>query len=100
MARVLLAGEFDLDNEAALTDALAEVIADPTVGEVLVDMGDLTFIDSSGLRSVVLAHEAAQDAGKRLALVAPRPGVRRILQIVALTELIDDRGHAAPTDPM
>jgi anti-sigma B factor antagonist len=89
-ARVLLAGEFDLNSVAALSDALAEPLADATVDHVLVDMSETTFIDSSGLRALVLAYEAALDAGKRFALVDPQRGVRRLFEIVGLTQMLDD----------
>jgi anti-anti-sigma factor len=87
-ARVLVTGEFDLDNAPALSAALAKALAD--VDHVVVDLSGMTFMDSSALRAIVLAYEAALDVGKRLTLVNPQPPVRRIFEIVELSRMLDD----------
>jgi anti-anti-sigma factor len=90
VALIRLAGEFDLNNSDALANALTVTVSDPGVVQIRVDMGGTTFMDSSAIRAVALAYEAAQDRGKPLALVNVQHSVRRIFEIVELAHLIAD----------
>ncbi len=48
---------------------------------VIVDMGETETIGASGLRALMIAHRAARDAGKVLAVAAPAPLIREIFAI-------------------
>ena len=88
VALIELAGEFDLAGiqtfEAELTKLEAE---SPAV--IVVDLSRLRFMDSSGLRALVVADQRAQKAGRRLAIVPGPPGVRRVFEITQLDERLD-----------
>src|SRR5207247_2497768 len=73
-------GEFDLAGVEHFESVLAKVEAEsPQV--VVIDLTDLEFMDSSGLRALVMADRRARKAGRRLALVpGPRP-VRRVCEL-------------------
>ena len=97
--RVLeLVGEFDLSGVTSFEQELAR---DPSMDEntLVLDLRGLTFIDSSGLRAVVMADHQARAEGKRCLLVR---GSRRISRVFDLTgvgerlELVDDLPDAAP----
>lgn len=55
-------------------------------GDVGLDLSGVTFIDSSGLRIIVAAHQALEDAGHRLELHNSSEAVRRLLEITGLTD--------------
>lgn len=79
-----LTGELDL---ATAPDVLAAVEAetnDGGPGRLVLDMSAVSFIDSTGVRTLL---EANRLAGEDLSLLAPSPAVTRVLE---LTEL---RGH-------
>jgi anti-anti-sigma factor len=83
-----LTGEFDLAGVPKFDAALAQVeAAAPRV--LVVDLNDLAFMDSSGLRSLVMADERARKAGRRLAIVPGPPVVRRVFEITKLDERLD-----------
>jgi anti-anti-sigma factor len=49
-----------------------------------VDLGDVTFIDSSGLRVLVRHHQDRQRNGGRLDIVGPSRAVQRLFEISGL----------------
>ena len=54
----------------------------------MIDLSDCTFLDSSALRTIVVANRAAEEGGGSLALVAPSPATRRVLDIASLDRVI------------
>ncbi|MEO7371908.1 MAG: STAS domain-containing protein [Ilumatobacteraceae bacterium] len=75
-----LSGEIDAHTAPQLSAALAEL---PT-GEALVDMGEVSFMDSSGLRVLIEAAARARDAGGDLVIVHSTPGITRLVEISGL----------------
>ena len=92
--RVLLVAEGDIDLATAgiLRDALARALEDSA--SLVVDVGGVGFIDSSGLNALVWGHWEAQKAGGSLRLRRPSPMLCRLMEITALNSLllIDDDG--------
>jgi anti-sigma B factor antagonist len=93
---IRLRGELDLSNAQALEAELGAAFADGR-GEILVDMRDLTFIDSTGIAIVVSALGHAD--GQRLRfLPSPAPAVSRVLHLTGVEErlpLADGAGDGA-----
>jgi anti-anti-sigma factor len=85
-ARVALSGECDLAARdqcvAALTGA---VEAAPSV---VVDLGALTFLDSSGVHALVTAHRAAVGRGGRLSVVNAAGMVAHVLEVTGVSTLL------------
>jgi anti-anti-sigma factor len=79
--RFSLAGELDMASTAAVDEAMAK--ADGP-GDVVFDMSELTFIDSSGVLALSKAAERVEDGS--LILRQPTPAVRRVLDLVGLTQ--------------
>src|SRR3954452_8443546 len=65
---VTLRGELDLAAAADLEPALAELLEGP-YDVVALDLRELDFLDSSGLRLVVMARNRLLDEDRRLVLV-------------------------------
>ena len=90
-ARALVAveGELDLATAPALEDAVMARLLDG--GHVLLDLGGLEFMDSTGVRVIVSAHRAAQEHGGRFMLVRTPPDgpVGRVLRISGLDGVLD-----------
>ncbi len=86
---MVLQGEIDLAAERPLIDEVDAVVgASPDVIVVL-DLGDVAFIDSSGVRALLLLRRAH---GDRVILGARSEAVQRVLDIAGLAELFaDDR---------
>lgn len=73
---LVLAGEIDSYTAPDLADLLAKY---PDVD--VVDLRDVSFIDSSGLRVLVEVHQQRNDADRTLTLRSPSPAVQRLLEI-------------------
>jgi anti-anti-sigma factor len=91
-ARVLrLTGEFDLAGVEAFDRELHRT---PRSGEetVVLDLRELTFIDSSGLRAVLMADREARAAGRHCLIVRGPDRVNRVLELTGVEhrlELVD-----------
>jgi anti-sigma B factor antagonist len=85
--RVILAvaGELDLASVAALQAALDELRAAGWENIVL-DVRELTFIDSMGLSLLLDAERAARQGDARFAIVDGSPAVARLLEVVGLSD--------------
>jgi anti-sigma B factor antagonist len=91
--RVAITGEVDMATVSQLREALDE--ADKRgFGEVVIDLAGLTFIDSSGLRELVLAARRARRAGYPFTAVNPSHHIRRLFQLTALDKTI----YVSPAD--
>lgn len=76
-------GELDVSGVEELERALAEVeSAEPQV--LILDLREVTFLDSSGLRSLLAADRRAKAAGRRLAFVRGPEPVQRVFEIALL----------------
>jgi anti-sigma B factor antagonist len=76
---VTVGGEVDLLSAAKLAKALQAATAGSRARCLVVDMTDLTFIDSSGLGVLIAAQSRASALGDSVVLVQPPPLVRRLL---------------------
>lgn len=90
---LVVRGELDLATAPELEAAVTEGL--DAGKQVVVDLRELDFMDSSGLRVLVAAHARARRAGERFAIVRPRPGsaVARIIDIAGIESelgLIDE----------
>jgi anti-sigma B factor antagonist len=85
-ASVKVSGEVDIQSSQVLHEHLQEVL-DTGTSSIIVDLGDVTFLDSTGLRVLIAAFQRCQRAGGELRIVSPQPNVRRVLEITGLTDL-------------
>ncbi len=69
-AVVTLRGELDMADAVTVATALTEVAAREPL--IIVDLGDLEFIDSSGVAALEGGRTQARQAGGDLILAAPR----------------------------
>ena len=80
---VVPTGELDLATAPALESALARAFQEATE-QVVLDLRELEFIDSSGLRTLLTARRQAEDARRSFSLVAGHRGLERTLEIAGV----------------
>src|SRR2546423_6720409 len=85
---VTLAGEFDLAGVQQFESVLGKLEADAPE-TIVIDLSQLVFMDSSGLRALVMADQRAQRERRRLAIVPGPPSVRRVFEITQLHDRLD-----------
>ena len=86
-APIVVRGEIDAATAPALTADLGRALATGS-GPVEVDLSAVTFIDSSGLRALIIARHEAEAVGNTLRIVATSDVVSRLLEVTGLTETL------------
>ncbi|MBG0561010.1 STAS domain-containing protein [Actinoplanes aureus] len=93
---VTLAGECDLSAREHLTAVLLDALT--RANAVFVDAAALTFLDSSGVHSLITAHHAAKNQGARVYVVNATGPVAAVLELTGLDTLLraptEERRHA------
>jgi anti-sigma B factor antagonist len=80
---IVVHGDIDVAGGPILEAAIRERERE---GPVVIDLGDVYFIDSSGLRSLLGASRRARDRGATVALRRVGSEVLRLLEITGTTE--------------
>jgi anti-sigma B factor antagonist len=97
--RVTVAGEIDCSTAPGLTACIDSLLAaEPR--EVVVDLTEVTFLDSAGLHALVSAHARATAAGARLRVLVATRAVLRPIEVTGLwdvlgAEMVDPGGGVA-----
>jgi anti-anti-sigma factor len=84
-AVLVLHGELDLASADLFHSEFerADIGAAPMV---VLDLEGLQFVDSTGLRMILSAHERARERGQEFAITPGSPQVRRLLTITRVGE--------------
>jgi anti-sigma B factor antagonist len=90
VASIALRGELDMATVPDLEGHLAPFESDG-VSSIMLDLRELTFMDSVALHSIIRARERAKTNGQRLILVGARPSARRLFELTCTEYLLDDR---------
>lgn len=90
VTRVIVAGELDLATSVDLDRVVEDAIDEPH--DVVIDLTDVDFLDSSALRVLVVRRRQRTDAGKRLILHAPSENVRRVVEMAGLETMFEPDG--------
>lgn len=85
-ARIRVSGELDIATAPELERELLQRLADPGCRDIVLDLQPVSFIDSSGLRVVLLGSREALAAGRRLRI---RPGDGQVLRVIELADVAD-----------
>lgn len=83
---VHVAGEVDLSSAPLLASKLREAVAGDgsRPAEIVVDLGEVSFLDAQGLAALQQAGRLAAQAGGKLSLARPSNMIRRLLGIAGL----------------
>lgn len=84
-----LAGDLDVETAPVLRHALAGIIEDQGNLAVRLDLGEMTFIDSTGLSVLLGTLRQLGEKGGHLTLANLRPSTRRVFEIVGFSTIFD-----------
>ena len=83
-----VSGELDMAATFRLEQDLERLYGEPGVRKLVIDLGDVEFIDSAGLGLLLATHAQLRAAEIQLELANPSRSVRRMLELTgAGTEL-------------
>jgi anti-sigma B factor antagonist len=86
--RVRPCGEVDLAT-AGLLDHQIQELWDSGWKEVIADLRDVTFMDSSGLHVLVAHHRRAATDGVRFSIIDGNGPVSRVLELTGIDQVLD-----------
>ena len=84
---VSFTGEIDLEHSPTARKALLDSIGRIRRGSIVVDLEAVSYIDSSGIASLVEAFQKARQQGTPFGLAVVSPAVRRVLELSRLDKV-------------
>jgi anti-anti-sigma factor len=90
---VVVRGEIDLRSAEPFGHAIDAVLA-RSPKRLVVHLGEITFMDSSGLQVLLRAHAALGRLPEATVLRSPAAGVRRVLELAGIADLFVYEGEA------
>lgn len=98
-AVVRVSGEFDLAATEVVEGALLAVEGAGN-GLVVLDLREVTFLDSTGLRTITSADHRAREAGRELRIVRGAEQIQKLLYLTGMDKilpLVDDPEESLDT---
>jgi anti-anti-sigma factor len=80
-------GELDIATAPQLAEALSEAARGSAA--VILDLSELTFMDSSGLHAILSAHTRLHEAGCRLVLIGACRQIQRIFELTGTEHALE-----------
>jgi anti-anti-sigma factor len=80
--------------DAATAPAHEKSIKELLIGEVnsiAIDLSEVDFLSSAGLRVLLAAAKTAQAKGGKVVLISPNPAVREVLEVTGFDKFIQIR---------
>jgi anti-anti-sigma factor len=90
--RLVVAGELDLATAEELENELRQLESSQP-GVLVLDLRELDFMDSTGLRTVIAADTRARERGARLVVIRAPEEVHRVFRLTRMDqhlELVDE----------
>ena len=87
---IALFGELDLSNAAQLEERLAGGI------DTVLDLSELSFIDSSGIHVLISTAQRAQSQGWAFSVQNAQPAVLRVIRVVGLDQQLGLESETGP----
>lgn len=81
---VSVSGEIDAHSAPSLADHLSDCSANDA--DIVIDMSGVTFMDSSGLRTLIDLHQRTEAAPYGLVLRSPSDTVVRLIEVAGLDD--------------
>lgn len=78
-----IAGDLDLTGADPLRTRLV-TLGTESPGDLILDLGQLEFLDSTGIRALILTQQELARSGRRLVLRNARGSVHRVLELTGL----------------
>lgn len=84
-----LTGKFTFHDHGAFKEVLSDIAKEP-VQKILFDMKDLVFIDSAALGMLLLAHDEAIKAGKKITVSGLNGQVQKMFDMTRLNRIFPE----------
>lgn len=95
--RVAVGGRLDTHTYEDLDEALAPLLT-RQLHSLVLDLSDLEYISSAGIRSIFKARKALAGHGGKVLVVNPQPQIQKVFDVVKAVPLNDIFGSTAEAD--
>lgn len=85
---IKVAGELDSGTSEMLTEAFERTVEEHNLAELVLDLREVSFVDSAGMRTMILLQRAADDREVRLVMMPPPAQVTELLRIAGVADRI------------
>ena len=86
---IAVAGDVDMHTAPRLRSFVQEAVAlDAGAARVVVDLGDVPFLDSSGMGALLASKRIAEGSGAAFVLRRPSDRLRSLLRVTALERIL------------
>src|SRR5207253_8858745 len=89
---LVLAGDLEMTNAPILATVIARLCTDGA-SEIVLDLGELRFIDSTGLGSIVTGRAVCQEHGCEFGLTRGDRLIRHAIELTGLDEAVPRRAE-------
>lgn len=86
ITRVALVGRLDIEGAQAV-DMKFNVLAG-AVDKLIVDMAEVSFLASMGLRTLMTCARTVGSKGKKMVIAAPQPNIDKVLRASGMDEVV------------
>jgi len=92
-AVISLSGRVTIDSSPGLRKELHALLGQQSPPTLIVDLSELSYIDCSGIATLVEALRIARQSDTKLQLRGLRDGPRHLLEVTGLLHLFDTNGE-------
>lgn len=85
---VRLTGELDQCSASGIRRDLDQLLLDPRVRHLVIDLGDMPFMDSSGLGVILGRYRMMRERGGTVSLMHLSPQVKRVYDLSGMARII------------
>ena|SRR5689334_18337731 len=85
-------GELDLAQADHAEEHARRALARTATGPLIIDLSELSYCDSSGIRALLHIQAEAQRRGVNVLLRRPRPLVHRVFELAGVVDLLQIDG--------
>jgi anti-anti-sigma factor len=93
---IRLCGEIVMDVTPELKADIAQLLDSSRKPEVVCDMGQVTFMDSSGVGLLIGIRRQCQEEGRSFRVADPSPPIRKLFAMLRLTDFFAVSPAAGP----
>ena len=86
-----LRGQIDLFSSTRMRSAILEAINTEQVSKVVINLSEVSYIDSSGVASLVEGLRLARSKNRRLVLFGLQQGAKEVFKLARLDKIFDIR---------
>jgi anti-anti-sigma factor len=88
VAELALSGDLDMTATFRLEPTLDRLLEHEGVSELVLDLSDVGFVDSSGLGLLLATYQRSQEVQRPMAIVNSRPEIQRVFRIAGVEDVL------------